>query len=73
LRCSTARFQRAFADVVVQRRAGFAQKRRQPFPVPQEIGDGFAQARVGLDLLLRELRFQPLVQFSSPAAVLLMK
>ena len=28
-------FERAFADVVVQRCAGFPQKRGQPFPVPQ--------------------------------------
>ena len=28
-------FQRAFTDVVVQRCAGFPQKRRQPLPVTQ--------------------------------------
>ena len=28
-------FERAFADIVVQRCAGFPQKRRQPFPVAQ--------------------------------------
>ena len=28
-------FERAFADIVVQRCAGFPQKRGQPFPVPQ--------------------------------------
>ena len=67
-------FQRAFANIVIQRCAGFPQKRGQPFPVAQQIGDGFAQTRVWFHLLQCKLRFQPLVQLlHHRAAVLLMK
>ncbi len=48
--------------VVIEWGATFPQKQRQRAPVAQEIGDGFAQARVRFGLVLRQLCFQPLMQ-----------
>ena len=67
-------FQCAFAQVIVQRCAGFAHKRRQSFLVALQISDGFAETGVRFHLLQRELRFQPFVQlFHHRTAVLPMK
>src|SRR5205085_1594556 len=66
--------ERAFTDVVIQRRTGIAQECRQSFPMSQAVRDGFAQARVGLHQMLGELRLHPFLQAGHERlAVLLMK
>lgn len=63
-----------FADVVIERRSRLAQKRGQPFPVPAQTSDGFAQPRVWLGSVLVDLRFQLGVQLlHDRSAVFLMK
>jgi len=53
---------------------GLAQEQCELIPVLAHVGDRLTQTGVGLDLLQRELRFQPLVQTRHHrAAVLLMK
>ena len=42
--------QTSFADVVVQRCAGLAQKQGQPVPVLEQVGDRLAQTGVRLNL-----------------------
>ena len=51
--------ERAFAHVVVERSAGLAQEEGQLFPAVERVVDRAAQRRVGLDLLLLKLRFEP--------------
>jgi len=46
-------------DIVVQGRAGHAQKERQGRPVLEHVGDGGAQAGVGFDQVVVELLAQP--------------
>src|ERR1051326_4452275 len=66
--------QSSFADVVINRGAGLAQKQGKPLPMVEQIVDGSAQARVRLDLLLFQLSHQPLVQLLHHwSAVLLVK
>ena len=54
--------QTPFADVVIEGRTGLAQEQRQALPVIKQLHDGSAQTGVRLDLLLIQLRVQPLVQ-----------
>src|SRR5208283_3147206 len=55
-------------------RCGQPGQRLAVVPMHQKIGNGFPQARVRLDEVLRELRFHPLAQcFHERPAVLLMK
>ena len=53
--------QRSFTNIVINRRSSVSQKQREPFPVFEQVGDGSAQARIRLDLLLLQLRPQPRV------------
>ena len=55
--------QRPFADVVVQRRPGHAQKERQRFPVPEHVVNAAPQGRVGLHQPLVELSPEPGMEF----------
>src|SRR5262249_55624183 len=47
--------QRPLADVVVQRGAGHAEEERETVPALEEVVERLTEARVGLDVLVREL------------------
>jgi hypothetical protein len=67
-------FEGAFADIVIEGRTRIAQEGCQSFPVPEEVGDRFAQARVGFAQVLGKLDFHPIPQgFQERLAMLLMK
>src|SRR5664279_1133598 len=55
-------FQGSFDQIIVEWRRGFSQEQGQPPPVPQQVGDRFAQAGVWLRFPFRQLRLQPNVQ-----------
>jgi hypothetical protein len=50
-------------DVVIDGCPWLRKEERQLRPVFQEIGDGFSQPGIGLDLVLRQLCFHPLPKF----------
>ena len=56
-------FQRPLADVIVQRRSGYAQEERQLLPVPEQVRNRAAQRRIGLHAPLVELLQKPDVEF----------
>jgi hypothetical protein len=65
--------QRALADIIIERRAGYAQEEGQLRPVLVHVADGLAQGRVRLCLVLFDLGAQPrrelLHQGSAPLLV----
>lgn len=51
-----------FADVVIKGSTGDTQKERQGSPVFEHVFNGFAHGRIGLDTLLLQLVFEPLLE-----------
>ncbi len=49
----------AFGDVIVQWSAGLAEEEGEFLPVVEHVGDGFAEAAIGLDLPSIEFLFHP--------------
>ena len=55
--------QSPFADIIVQRCSGHAQKERQRLPVPKHVSNARPQGRVGLHAMLVELLAKPGMEF----------
>ena len=51
--------QASLANIVIKRGSGLSEKQRETIPVFEQVANGPAQARVGLDLLFFQLRRQP--------------